>query len=301
MTLSKWRQSLKRILKLLLAGELLLCRQKVVCQNGVHEENTKPTKQKTSSDTEVDGMTILEEALSREVIDVEEEIRKLNELRAASKNKPDNKALLEKCYQDNSLAGEARDSKANIQCTIDRIKEFARERKFYQLNQATQDVLNQIDAHQERFTYQLLGDEIFNSLQDALSIHKESATSVDRAANSLSDIGSFDENSSEIDLQRWAEHLELLADEIEDNLPFFPFEVFDNLEGVCEAIVLEARKKTQGEQRRKLTRRLRFAAGFILNLIEMEREKAVQEDERLLYEMELAGQEALDLIDGEDG
>lgn len=242
-------------------------------------------------------MTTLEKTLTREVDDVKKEIKKLNDLEKSVKEllKVKQRAALEKSYQADSPIAEAADSRTNIQCIIDKIREFVANRQFYQLTQAIADALTQIHDHQQNFSAEILGDKVFTQIQLGLEAHSNSLSIMQEAVSNLANIDQFNEYSNTKQLETWARSLELLGEELEDNMPFFSAEVFNDLEVMCQTIVLKSRNKVLGNKNRQnrreeWRRRLRYAAGFLLNLVEMAEEDAIEEDEELIHDLLMASQ-----------
>ena len=250
----------------------------------------KQNHDKTVSEGVVRAMTPLENTLIREVNGVDKQVEYLlNEIEGAKQSqKTINWVALERSYNGDSSSAEASDSRTQIQCILNRVKEFTEKRKFYQLSQATDDAIVQIKEHQEKFPEETLGDEIFNPLEEGLYAHKHSLRLINAALVELKKANIFKERITKQQLKELAEHLERLGEELEDNLPFFSATEFNKLEKICETFVLKTRKKaknrkgTNEHEREEWRRRVRYAAGFILNLIEIAEEDAIEEDTEVI-------------------
>jgi hypothetical protein len=251
----------------------------------------------------VRAMETLENALVREVDDVINQIRQLDNLEESLKGKQGTPGwvLLEKSYQDDSWSAAASDSKTHIRCIIDRIEELTQARRFYQLAEAINDAISHIERHQENFPGELLGDKVFAVLRESLNTARDSLKTLKDALENLTSV-EINEHTDKQQLKKWAEHLERLGEELEDNLEFFPAKVFDHLEILCETIVLNARKKATNRKgrnqnkREEWRRRVRYAAGFILNLIEIAREDAIEEDEEVIQDFLAASQSSFEAV-----
>jgi hypothetical protein len=128
-------------------------------------------------------------------------------------------------------------------------------------------------------------DSTFSAFMVGLQTHAESLNRIINSAGIIAGAIKISENTSRRELEEFALNAEILAEEIEDNLPFLSFELLESLDAFFQEIVLKSRDKQslQGLQGRRAEsrRRLRFAAGFILNLVEMTREDVAAEDEEL--------------------
>jgi hypothetical protein len=238
-------------------------------------------------------MIALENTLIQEVDNVGKQVKylldKLEGLAEESK-KSTTWLALEKAYNGNSLSAEALDSKTHIHCIVDRVKEFTEKRKFYELTQAIDDAIAQIKEHQEKFPQETLGEDLFTSLQEGLNAHNYSLRVMRGALTELQKGHIWKEHITKQQLKDLAENLERYGEELEDNLPFFSTEDFNNLEKICETFVLKSRKKaknrkgTNEHRKEEWRRRVRYAAGFILNLIEIAKEDATEEDQEIIQD-----------------
>jgi hypothetical protein len=257
----------------------------------------------------VRAMETLENALVREVNDLTQQIQQVENLGQLIKGKRGTPswAALEKSYQDNSWSAAASDSKTHIQCIVNRVIQFTRSRKFYQLGEAIDDAISQIEKHYQHFPAEILEDNIFTALREGLNAQRNSLNTLKNALENLTTTAAFNERTDKRQLKIWAEHLERLGEELEDNLELFSSEFFDALERVCETIVLTARKKATNRKNRsenkreEWRRRVRYAAGFILNLIEMAREDAIQEDEEVIHDFFVASQSSFESVWEDEG
>lgn len=240
-------------------------------------------------------MTVFQNTLSREIDDISEQLQKLNDLGQMVQTDPTvaSRAALEKNYHDDSLSAKVSDSKTQIQCIVDRIIEFTNKRQFYQIFQATYEVIELIREHQKNISEHKLNNEIFTSIRKGLAVHRESLEVMKNAAANLVNLDIFNGNNNKKDSKRWAENLEVLGEKLEDNLPFFSSEVFNSLEAICQSIVLKCRNKDSNGykyKREDWRRRMRYSAGFILNLIESARDDAIEEDKEVIQDFLNASQ-----------
>lgn len=90
-------------------------------------------------------------------------------------------------------------------------------------------------------------------------------------------------------LKNWAEYLECFGEEFEYGLNAVSFEDFEALESLCKKMVLASRldrftgmRSKEHARRARWRRRIRYAAGFILDMIEIAREEAIQEDNEII-------------------
>ena len=254
---------------------------------------------------EVESM--LAEGISHIYREVEDIQKTLNDVKksASGKNEPpsvaEKRAWLESWFVNHSETALICDERTRLQRLADEIREFSEDKKLYQLKQVVEITLDEAKEFQDGFN-EPAPDSVFEALETAIKTFKDSFHLVLRAAKYLRSVKKLDENSTTPQLRIWAESLEILGEEIENNFPLIESEALDAIEEVCETIVLKTRSKGKNakNKRESYRRRLRFAAGFILNLVETAREEAEEEDELLLQEMQILGEEALDDIYDED-
>lgn len=257
----------------------------------------------------VRAMETLEKALIQETNDINKQIQQLEDLKQLIKGKEEApvRASLETSFQDKSPSAEASDSKTHIQCIVDRIVEFTNSRKFYQLSEAIDDVISKIEIHQNEFPEEILGNKVFEDIENGLNTHTQSIEIIRDTIVGLEKITSISSESNHQQIKAWAEKLERLGEELEDNIEFLPSDFFDILEKICEAIILKARQKAVStidanqRKREEWRRRVRYAAGFILNLIEIAREEAIQEDEEIICDFFAASQSSFNNIYEDEG
>jgi hypothetical protein len=241
-------------------------------------------------------MNTLEQDLIRGLNNVKKEINDLNDreeyLRESLKAKHCDR--LETTYQIDSPLAEAADSRTHIQSIVDRIEEFTRKRQFYQQQQAIEAVLTKIKEHHSAFSVETLESKIFTSIKAGLNSHFRSVEIMQKSANALTTISKLNQSSSRRDLENWAKNLESFSEEIEDNLPFFSTKVFDELAIMCEEIIIKCRQKRESNfKREEFRRRLRYAAGFLLNIIEIAQQEAEEEDEEIIQSFFAISQSSL--------
>ena len=238
---------------------------------------------------EEERMTTLEESLILEAANnIKQKIQELGrqEQRIQQLNR------LNSSYQNQSISAASSESKTDILCIADRIKEFTEKRKFYQLNEAIRDALDKIRRHNDQFPNKALeSNEVFQRINMGINAHKKSVEEILNVGKTITKLKGPSKNSTAAELKKWAENLEKLGEELEDNIPFFSTEIFDNLEYACEQIVLSSREKNLSDpEREQWRRRLRYATGFILNLIETAKEEALEEELEVLQGFELLGE-----------
>jgi hypothetical protein len=248
-------------------------------------------------------MAILENILVREQEEVNNEIKKLEALEQSVVSLQEHKiAGLEKAFQSSdSFMTEAVESKRDIQCIVDRIREFEKKRQFYHLIHATDSVIEKIEKHQKEFPHELLERDLFEQIRVGLKAHSVSLQVMKAAFQSLNSIDSFSQLSSTKKLQNWAEHLERLGEALEDTILFFSREQLDKIAALCESAILEARKKGEKQSPRnnkkeEWRRRIRYAAGFILNIIEALEEDAIEEEQEIRREFLLLSQSSFKTV-----
>jgi len=244
---------------------------------------------------------MLIEEISLNITQETEEFQELaNEVRHQSALNHE-KASLERQFCDVSDEATASDEITRLQRLADEIREFTLNKKLYQLKQVIGVTLDEAKSFCETFS-QPLPDCIFTALSEGIETLIKSLKLAQQSAEKLKFIENFDENSSEKQLRNWAINLEILAEELENCLPFITLEILESIEKNCETIVLKARRKGKDAKtkRESYRRRLRFAAGFVLNLVEMTRENALAEDEEVLQALQSLSQETLSSIYRED-
>ena len=238
-------------------------------------------------------MLTLENTFNQEIDNIQKYIKELNDLEKLVEQGIElEHSKLEECFDNVSLEAEASDSKTQIQRILDKIQEFQRKRQFFQLVRATKDILTRVRKHKEKYPGESLEKKIFDETQKGLDAHTKSLKLLQKSIAGLKDITNIKERNDKRTLQNWAEHLELFGEELEDNLAFFPTEVLDFLNDFCTMIVLNSRSKsaTHEPKKEQWRRRIRYAAGFILNLVERAREDALEEDEEVLQDFFTASQ-----------
>jgi hypothetical protein len=250
----------------------------------------------------VDLMTTLD--IKQEVEDVQRKLRALSHLAATVHKQSEinqKKAHLEKQFQDVSDTAAVADEITRLQRLADEIREFTKKRKFYQLNQIATVAINEVKSFHQNFS-EAAPEEIFDALDMGISALKTSLDLMLQTTQQLQAIDELNENSSLKKLRNWAINLEILAEELEDNLPFLSAEAFECLTSLGETLVLKSHKRGEDAKtkRERERRRIRFAAGFILNLVEMAREEAAKEDEEVIQDIELLSRDTLNEIYRED-
>lgn len=212
------------------------------------------------------------------------------------------KASLERQFSSVSDEAIASDTITRLQRLADEVREFTTSKKTYQLNQVVEIAVDEIRSFSQSEFCRPLPEDVFETLETGIKTLSASLEVTLQSVNKLRSVGKLDTNTNEKQLKIWAINLELLAEEIENNLPFISPEMFDNLEKFFESIVLRSQRKESNARTKKESyrRRLRFAAGFVLNLIEMERDEALEEDKVVLQIMQSLSHRTLNAIHRED-
>jgi hypothetical protein len=208
----------------------------------------------------------------------------------------DSIATLEQNYAVDSQEATVSEEIAEIQVIVDRAKEFAAQRQFYQLQNAIFHAWDKIktfqSARQEAGYY--LPIEINNSLKECVSIHQHSLQTGLRSLIDLFDLikwlskESHDRNTSRNkDLKKWAESLETFGDYFEDNIYLFGADALERFQAIFFAIIEEFQQKppisrTRANVRESYRIRIRNAAGFISSLIDYTVAESNAEDREIL-------------------
>jgi hypothetical protein len=237
---------------------------------------------------------VLNQLLTQEVAEVTRrisEIHCLEEKLSKISKRPEVQfqvASLERTFNQSSRSAEINDSVTRLQRLADEARQFTAERKFWHLKEVTYTAMKELSAYKRQFSKLMLvhiPDSTFSAFMVGLQTHAESLNRIINSAGIIAGAIKISENTSRRELEEFALNAEILAEEIEDNLPFLSFELLESLDAFFQEIVLKSRDKQslQGLQGRRAEsrRRLRFAAGFILNLVEMTREDVAAEDEEL--------------------
>ncbi|MGK7958867.1 MAG: hypothetical protein AB4063_26940 [Crocosphaera sp.] len=201
-------------------------------------------------------------------------------------------SLEEKYTSDSSSANAACDY-TSILVIVDKVKEFADNRQFYQLHNAIDhavDEFKKIDAvHQDKdyiLSLKILGDIKYglNQLLNAFKVCKDSWKLV------IESVDNYYKMKDKESLKQWAENLEIFGDCLEDLIKFFDFNLITKVQSIMLKIIDECSKKspeidikTDTEECYRI--RIRNAAGFIYRLIEFVMEEAEQEDQQILNGM----------------
>jgi hypothetical protein len=239
-------------------------------------------------------VAVIDQLLTQEVAEVGKRIseirgleQKLSRISRCSEAQSDADRL-ECNLNQSSLSAEIADCVTRLQRLADESEQFTRERKFWNLKEVTYLALKELAECRGSFGPSVsihIPDSVFSTLIKGLEAHVES---LNRIQLSLTVILSSTDTSGQLSrrqLEALALNTEVLAEELEDNLEFLDFEVLELLDTFFQDIIIRSRDKQsfQDLQRRgnEARRRLRFAAGFILNLVEMAREDVQSEDDDL--------------------
>lgn len=290
-------------LKALLRKGFRLVYERTACLLGLRCRQRDIRLLTKNASQEVSRMTTLE--IRQEVEDVQKRLNELDWLAETVSQRlqvsQENRASLEEQFKAVSNIAELGDETTRLQRLADEIKEFIQERKFYQLEQVLGVTVDEAIKFIECFRSPI-PVEVFDAITAGIESRQKSLKLLLSTSKRLSLISEISKDSTDKELQRCASNLEIFAEEIEDNLPFLSAEVFSQLETFFEAIVLEFRRKGEDakSKRESCRRRIRFAAGFILDLVEITREEAIEEDEEILRSMQSLSRKTLSEIYRED-
>lgn len=202
-------------------------------------------------------------------------------------NNETTKQWLERQFEDNLEKAAISDKITRLQRLVDEVKEFTRDKKLYQLKQVIEVTLDELKQFPSS-AYQSIHNEVIGILQLGVKTLSNSFDLLIKSVENLRSIGKLSSDSGQTELRFWAWNLEVLAEELENGLPLLESKILNTIEEVCIEIVLRTRIKSKDAKALKevYRRRLRFAAGFILNLIETAREEAEAEDEEIFQDMQ---------------
>lgn len=205
-------------------------------------------------------------------------IEQTNSAKSSFESKTDQE-YLEECFSLSAINAELAEKKTDILCVIDQIKEFIKAQRFYELSQAITHAVDLIDEYASMESPLRFEVDIHQTLIDGLEAYNSFLNKVKAAFRCIT---SLQGDISYGKLNRFVNHLEILAELLEFNHPFFSYEALVVIEHLSVAIIESCREdkgkysiQSKTETNR---RRLRYAAGFILNLfddleIETEREE----------------------------
>jgi|GEM_PF-3139399 len=218
----------------------------------------------------------------------------------------DSIAALERKYSVDCQEAAVSEEIAEIQVIVDRAKEFAAQRQFYQLQNAIFHAWDKIktfqSARQDSDYWLPIG--INNSLKECVSIHQHS---LQTGLSSLIDLFGMItwlrqecQDRSKIrnkDMKKWAESLETFGDYFEDNIYLFGADSLERFQVIFFALIEEFQKKPPISKTRESVKesyriRIRNAAGFISNLIDYTVAESNAEDREILTAIETANHPA---------
>jgi hypothetical protein len=198
--------------------------------------------------------------------------------------------LLESAYSNNSDDAAAHEELAEIRVIIDKANEFARNRQFCELYNASQYCICKIKDFQslrDEKAYKLPHDVYFN-LRKLIDIH---VRSLDIMLNGLQAFNSFClrdiQHSKTKEMGIWANALESLGDALEDNIDLISLDLLQGIQPLFWSAIEKTQKKPLEEQTRhnkwdSYRIRIRNAAGFISRLIDYRVEESDKEENELL-------------------
>ena len=215
-------------------------------------------------------------------------------------------AALEREYSVNSQAAAVSEEIAEIQVIVDRAKEFATQRQFYQLHNAIIHVLDRMKtfrvSRQESGYY--LPPSISVSIKECIERHKQSLTAFSKSTSNLFSLfiwlekrdGNINKGRNK-ELKIWAESIESFGDFLEDNIDFFSVDFLERIQRGFFPVIEEFQKKPPASKTIEKVResyriRIRNAAGFISNLIDYAVAESNAEEREILMEIETANHPA---------
>lgn len=218
----------------------------------------------------------------------------------------DSIATLERKYAVDCQEAAVSEEVAEIQVIVDRAKEFAAQRQFYQLQNAIFHAWDKIKTFQSarQACGYYLPIEINNSLKECVSIHQHSLQTGLRSLIDLFDLviwlstESKNRNTNRNkNLKKWAESLETFGDYFEDNIYLFGADALERFQVIFFAIIEEFQQKppiskTRANVRESYRIRIRNAAGFISSLIDYTVAESNAEDREILAAIETANHPA---------
>jgi hypothetical protein len=239
-------------------------------------------------------VAVIDQLLTQEVAEVERrisEIQGLEQKLSRISRHPEVQShadRLERSLNQPSPSAEIADCVTRLQRLSDEAEQFTRERKFWNIKEVTYLALKELAECRGSFGPSVsiyIPDSVFSTLMKGLKAHVDSLNRIQSSLTVIVSSTSDSGKSSRRQLEALALSTEVLAEELEDNLEFLSFEILELLDTFFQEIVIKSRDKQslQDSQRRgtEARRRLRFAAGFILNLVEMAREDVQSEDDNL--------------------
>jgi hypothetical protein len=189
------------------------------------------------------------------------------------------KQKLENNYQNSSEDAEIADKARSIQTTFDKIKEFYGERNFSRIYNATHCIIEEANCISKCEKLGFVPQEIFHELSLILKDGRKSLNELENSCKILYRLASLGRVLSKKEFEELSENLEIFAERIEEHIEILNFNVSENLEEILEKVVLFSRIKSgKNDRRDKYRRRTRYAAVFVLNLIDNLREEAELEN-----------------------
>jgi hypothetical protein len=239
-------------------------------------------------------VAVLDQLLTQEVAEVDRRISEIQGLeqklsRISKRSEILSQAeILERSLGQSSVSAEIADSVTRMQRLADEARQFTAERKFWHLKEVTYLAVRELTDYRKSFgssAFIHVPDSVFDALKKGLETHEESLKRIKKSVAAIGSAFDISEMASRRDLEGFALNTEILAEEIEDNFEFLGFDLLEALHAFFQEIVIKSRDKQslqslQG-RRAEARRRLRFAAGFILNLVETAREDIQTEDDEL--------------------
>ena len=198
---------------------------------------------------------------------------------------------LEKNYLEKSLSASADCDKTHILAIVDRAKEFTEKRHFYYLHNAVDYAIEEIENFHHNHSKEefFLPKDVYTTLKKFLKIHQESLIRLIDELNALKTIDKYNVHSSKAELKRWAENLESLGDDFEDNILFFDIDTLEHkIQPLLSFAIQQSRQKNSNLNNTDVGKkdsyriRIRNAAGFISRLIDAAIDDSDAEEEEIL-------------------
>lgn len=191
---------------------------------------------------------------------------------------------LEAIYQTNNKEAELEGKLKSLQITVDKIKE-------YQTKKKHSNILNAIAYAIEEIQFLIknkysIPEYIIDILKSALDERRKSVESLDNSFQDFfrplililkrktneEEISFLDIDFSKKELEQLVTKLEFLGEVIEENIDHLDFCTTELLEKIFDEMVSSFKIKSgENTKKEEYRRRIRYAAGFILNLIDNSR------------------------------
>ena len=206
---------------------------------------------------------------------LEQELQKAQELDKKLEKKSSNSQFLERCLLSEDEKAEIEERKNEILCLIDRIEEYRQNKAYYQSIRAVEYTVQLIREIQEKNC--ALPEKVFDTIKIVLDEYLKHLNRMERALKVLM-------NPKKRNTREYAKSMEIFGEDLEDLHQIFEYQWFVLLEKFCYQVIQSARREKLkagvNSKNEEIRRRIRYAAGFILNFIEgLEEEDKIEEEE----------------------